>query len=181
MVKETARFVDIPDGVDVQIEGTILKVSGPKGKLERDFWYPNIKVEKVDSSIKVDTTIQRKRQKAILGTFTSHIKNMINGVTEGFEYRLKIVYSHFPIQVKTAESYVLIANFLGERKDRKAKIVGESKVKIEGDEVVVTGINKEEVGQTAANIEQTTKISRFDPRVFQDGIYIIVKGGKHVA
>jgi len=178
--KELAKFIDIPDGVDVQIDRSMVAVSGSKGKLERDFWYPNISIEVVNSSVKVDSGIQNRRQKAIIGTFASHIANMVDGVTEGFEYRLKIVYSHFPIQVKIAGNEVLIINFLGERKDRRANIVGSSKVEIDGDEVIVTGINKEDVGQTAANIEQATKIRRFDPRVFQDGIYITFKGGKHV-
>ncbi len=180
MPKKLAKFIDIPDGVDVQIDGSMLKVFGSKGKLERGFWYPSVFIEKIDSSVKVDSKVQKGREKAIIGTFASHIANMVTGVTDGFEYRLKIVYSHFPIQVKIAGNEVLITNFLGERKDRRANIVGSSKVEIDGDEVIVTGINKEEVGQTAANIEQATKIRRFDPRVFQDGIYITFKGGKHV-
>ena len=50
------------------------------------------------------------------------------------------------------------------------------KVEIKGDEVVVSGIDKEAVGQTAANIEQTTRIRGYDPKVFQDGIYPVDKG-----
>ena len=68
-----------------------------------------------------------------------------------------------------------IGNFLGEKKPRLARILGETKVKVSGNEVVVSGISKEDVGQTAANIEQVTKIKRFDPRIFQDGIYIVDK------
>ncbi|MFA4936009.1 MAG: 50S ribosomal protein L6, partial [Candidatus Methanoperedens sp.] len=48
-----------------------------------------------------------------------------------------------------------------------------TKVTIKGDQVILNGINKEDVGQTAANIRQATKIKRFDPRVFQDGIYLV--------
>lgn len=180
MPKELAKSINIPDGVEVQLDRSVVKISGPKGKLERDFWYPNIVIEKVDDSLKVNTKVQGRRQKAIIGTFASHLNNMVLGVTEGFEYRLKIVYSHFPIQVKPTGSEVLISNFLGERKDRKAVIIGSVKVEVDGDELIVTGIDKEDVGQTAANIEQSTKIRRFDPRVFQDGIYITAKGDKHV-
>jgi large subunit ribosomal protein L6 len=117
----------------------------------------------------------KKTQKAMVGTFASHIRNMIKGVTEGFEYRMKVVYSHFPMQLKVEKDKLMIGNFLGEKKPRSANILGESKVKASGDEVVVTGINKEDVGQTAANIEQATRIKRFDPRVFQDGIYTVEK------
>ncbi len=98
---------------------------------------------------------------------------MIIGVTDGFECKLKIVYAHFPMQVKAEGNTLVIGIFLGEKKPRVAKILGETKVKVNGNEVVISGINKEDVGQTAANIEQKTKIKRFDPRTFQDGIYIV--------
>ncbi|MEM2385595.1 MAG: 50S ribosomal protein L6, partial [Candidatus Bathyarchaeia archaeon] len=52
------------------------------------------------------------------------------------------------------------------------KIVGNAKVRISGDDVIVQGISIEDVSQTAANIEQATKIRRKDPRVFLDGIYL---------
>jgi len=90
---------------------------------------------------------------------------------------MKIVYAHFPMTVKATQSQnkVIIENFLGERYPRTAKIIGHSQVEIQGDEVIITGINKEEVGQTMANIEQATKIKGRDPRVFQDGIYLVAK------
>ena len=59
---------------------------------------------------------------------------------------------------------------------RKARIMGATKVKVSGEEVSLTGPNVEHVSQTAANIEQATTIRGFDPRVFQDGIYITSKG-----
>ena len=51
----------------------------------------------------------------MVGTLASHINNMIVGVTNGFEYRMKVVYSHFPIQLKVASDELIINNFLGER------------------------------------------------------------------
>jgi large subunit ribosomal protein L6 len=123
----------------------------------------------------VDASSSRKEQKAMVGTFASHIRNLILGVTDGFECKMSIVYAHFPMQVKVDGKTLIIGNFLGEKKPRVAKILGETKVKVSGSEVVVSGINKEDVGQTAANIEQKTKIKRFDPRTFQDGIYIVQK------
>jgi len=67
---------------------------------------------------------------------------------------------------------VLIENFTGERRGRKAKIIGDVKVKVESEDVLVEGINLEDVSQTAANIEQATKVKKKDPRVFLDGIYV---------
>jgi large subunit ribosomal protein L6 len=65
---------------------------------------------------------------------------------------------------------------LGERVPRVAKIVGKTQVKVEGSDLIVTGINIEEVGQTAANIEQACRIVGYDRRKFMDGIYIVSKG-----
>ena len=170
---ETRRTITIPEGVNVGIDNISVSVSGTQGQLKRELWYPGITIKKADSEIVLEAQEPRREQLAMLGTFESHIKNMINGVTSGYEYRMKVVYSHFPIQLKTEENHVIIGNFLGEKKARKANIVGSTKVTIKGDQVIITGINKEEVGQTAANIRQATKIRRFDPRVFQDGVYLV--------
>jgi large subunit ribosomal protein L6 len=173
MVKEIARKISIPEGVSVSFSQDLFVVRGPKGTVERRFWYPGIKIEAREGEIIVDAESSRKEQKAMVGTFASHIKNLMTGVTEGFECKLKIVYAHFPMQVKVEGKTLIIGNFLGEKKPRIAKILGETTVKVSGNEVIVSGINKENVGQTAANIEQKTKIKRFDPRTFQDGIYIV--------
>ncbi|MEM2925264.1 MAG: 50S ribosomal protein L6 [Methanocellales archaeon] len=171
-----AEKVKIPQNVDVSIEGKIIRVTGPKGQLKRELYSPGVSIKKEDSNIIIESSDERRKARAIVGTFASHISNMIKGVVDGFECKLKIVYAHFPIQVKVEGDEVLIINFLGEKKPRKAKIVGgETKVKVISDEVIVTGIDKEAVGQTAANIEQATRIKGYDPRVFQDGIYITVK------
>lgn len=172
-MRETKEVISIPKDVNVQIEGDCIKISGTKGELQRELWYPGITITKEDSEIIVKTENPRKKESAMMGTFASHIRNMIIGVTEGFVRTLKIVYAHFPIQVKVEGNATLISNFLGERKSRRAEIVRNSKVQIDRDEIIVTGIDKEGVCQTAANIEQATKIRRYDPRVFQDGIYVI--------
>ncbi len=173
---ENKRTVNIPEGVNITIDNIKVMVSGPLGQNQRDLWYPGITIKKEDSSLVIESGIPRREQMAIIGTFESHLKNMITGVTKGYEYTMKVVYSHFPIQLKTEGNKVLINNFLGEKKSRKANIAGSSKVAIKGDHVIITGINKEEVGQTAANIRMATKIKRFDPRVFQDGVYLVETG-----
>ncbi len=171
--------IDIPQEVDVSIseDGTIL-VKGPKGELKRTFSYPNVYIYKEDNRIILSSFHPSKREKRMLKTFYSHIKNMIKGVTEGYEYRLKIVYVHFPMKVKVEGDKVIIENFIGEKKPRIAKILEGVKVRIEGDEIIVEGIDKEKVGQTAANIEQATRLREKDRRKFQDGIYIIKKAEK---
>ncbi|HDL15060.1 MAG TPA: 50S ribosomal protein L6, partial [Euryarchaeota archaeon] len=76
---------------------------------------------------------------------------------------------------KVKGNEVIVENFLGERVPRKTEIFGICKVKVKGQEVTVEGINKEDVGQTAARLEQLTKIKGKDRRIFQDGIYLIEK------
>jgi large subunit ribosomal protein L6 len=114
----------------------------------------------------------RKKEASLVGTLRSHIENMITGVTKGFTYKLKIVFSHFPISVKLKDKIVLIENFTGERNPRKAKVVGNVQVKIQSEDIFIQGMDVEEVSQTAANIEQATKVKNKDPRIFLDGLYV---------
>lgn len=167
--------IEIPDGVEVIIKNKVVSVKGPNGEDSRKFTYPNVSITEIDNSVVLETTFPKKKDKSMIGTTKAHISNMIVGVTEGFTYTMKIVFAHFPMTVKVEKERVVIDNFLGERHPRFSKIVGSAKVSVKGDEVTITGINKEHVGQTMANLEQATKIKGRDPRVFQDGIYLISK------
>lgn len=166
--------IPIPDGITVTVDEAVT-VKGSKGTLERNFNNRSIQIKVEDDKVVVEAHFPKKKDKAMLGTIRSHINNMIIGLTDGFNYKMKIVYAHFPMTVKKAGNKVTIENFLGERHPRTAKIVGNADVQIKGDEVIVSGINKEDVGQTMANMEQATKIKGRDPRVFQDGIYLVSK------
>lgn len=169
------RIIEIPDGIEVEIDNFKTTVKGPKGTLERDFYSPlfkkDIVMKKEDKKIIISTESKRKKTKAMLGTIESHIKNMFIGLTEGYVAKLKIVYMHFPFTIKVNGKEVLINNFLGEKKPRKTTIIGDCKMEVKGDEITVTGINKEDVGQTTANLERVTWIRSRDRRVFQDGIF----------
>ena len=101
---------------------------------------------------------------------------MTEGLVYGYEYKMKIVYSHFPMSIIVEKGIVNIKNFLGEKFPRKAKIVGDTKVVAKGQEVIVSGIDKEDVGQTASNLEQKSKVKGKDIRRYQDGIYLIEVG-----
>jgi large subunit ribosomal protein L6 len=168
--------IKLPKGVNVEITKDMIKFKGPKGEVKRNFSHPRLKIGKGKESVIVSVKLPDKKEKALFGTWCAHIRNMAKGVTDGFEYRMKIVYAHLPIKASVKGDLLMIENFLGERTPRSAKILGSSKVKVEGNEVIITGPDIEEVSQTAANIEQATMIADRDPRVFQDGIYITVKG-----
>jgi len=169
---EVSKVLQIPDNVEVTLEGKKVTVKGALGTLTRDFSYAPVSMELQGKTLRIWAEWPSKKESALVGTIYAHVKNMITGVEKGFTYKLKIVFSHFPISVKVQGDTVLIENFTGERSPRKAKIIGNVKVKVQGDDVIVQGINIEEVSQTAANIEQATKIRRKDPRVFLDGIYL---------
>ena len=174
------RVVEIPENVSVEVkgdtmEGYTITAKGPKGENSRFLKFRGIYVEKEDSKIRVFTKEEKSRLKAMVGTFASHINNLIKGVVDGFEYKLRVVYAHFPVKVRVEGREVVIENFLGEKHPRRAKIVGRVEVEIRGNEIIVKGVDKEECGQTAANLEQATRIKNLDVRVFQDGIYIVEK------
>lgn len=172
---EAVKAIEIPNGVDVKVDGRVVTVKGTKGILTRDFSEAPLLIQLEDKAIKVQANWPRKKEAALVGTVSSHIQNMITGVIKGFTYKLKIVFSHFPISVKVKENMVSIENFTGERSPRLVKIFGDTKVSVKEDDVIVQGINLEDVSQTAASIEQGTKVKVKDPRVFLDGIFIYEK------
>jgi len=176
MLPLVVKEIEIPEGVTAEVKEGVVTISGPKGKLQRNFFHPKINISKEDNKIVIKCEMARRKEKALVGTYEAHIKNMIKGVTNGFIYKMKIVYSHFPMKVSVKGNEVIIENFLGEKHPRKAKIFGNVKVDIKGDELLLEGINREEIGQTAANIEFATQVKHRDRRVFQDGIYIVSKG-----
>jgi len=169
---EISKTIQVPDDVDLNLDGRKITVKGEKGTLMRDFSFAPISIEADGKSVRVWAEWPRKKEAALVGTIYSHIQNMISGVKKGFTYKLKIVFSHFPISVKVQDKNLLIENFTGERRARRVKIIGDVQVKIESEDIIVQGINLEDVSQTAANIEQATKVKKKDPRVFLDGIYV---------
>jgi large subunit ribosomal protein L6 len=124
--------------------------------------------------VRITSSWPRKEDIAMVGTAAAKIRNMIKGVNVGFTFKMKVVHAHFPVTLKVIdkERKLLIENFTGEKTARVVRIVGDSKVKAAGDEIVIQGISLQDVSQTAANIEQSTKIKDKDQRVFLDGIYV---------
>jgi len=164
-------MVAIPQGVSVEINGLEVTVKGPKGTVTKKF-SPVISLEKNNSEIIVKGS---SKEKAYIGTVNSILSSMIKGVTEGYSKSMKVLYAHFPVTLEVKGSIVYIKNFLGEKNPRKAKIVGPTKVDAKGQNVVVSGPDKEGVGQTIANLRAALKIREKDCRVFQDGIYEVIE------
>lgn len=174
--------------MEVTIKSRTVTVSGPRGKLTRDFKHVNMDLRVVggDSEeeegkkfVQLDLWFATRKELACVRTVCSHIDNMIVGVTQGFCYKLRFVYSHFPINVTLAGDMVEIRNFLGEKRVRKVKLlegveyVRNPNVK---DQIELSGNDIVAVSLTAAQIQQATNVRKKDLRKFLDGIYVSEKG-----
>jgi len=165
--------VKIPDNVKVTIENNIIHVKGEKGELTRYFSHPKIQLKVNNNILEIHGKDIRRKEKAIIGAINAHINNMIKGVTKGYEYKMKTVFSHFPIKTLVEGNRFIIQNFLGERSPRSVEILPGVTVEVKGEYVTLRGIDKEKIGQTVANIERATMVKNRDIRVFQDGVYLI--------
>lgn len=170
------KIVSIPEGINVEISGRDIIVKKGNKEVKKRFRGEAVTFEKKGNTIVFSCNENKKKYNAIVNTFTVHLQNMFTGVEKGYYYKLKIVHAHFPITVQKKERRLEINNFTGEKKPRVIMIVGATEVEIKGKEIVLKGPSKEDVSQTAANLEQATKVKNRDLRVFQDGIYLIEKG-----
>lgn len=177
---ELTHEIEMPEGVTASVEGTTVKLKGPKGELERKFIAPKFTFTLDGNTVKITAKNATKREKTLGGTLKAHVNNMIKGVTEGHVYKLKICSGHFPMNVSVNGDQFVVKNFLGEKVPRTLKIKKGAKVTVEDTILTVEATDKEIAGQVAADIEQLCRITNRDIRIFQDGIYILEKSGKTV-
>ena len=163
-------MVTVPEGVNLSIEGNKVTAKGPKGEVSKSV-SPKVSVKMKDKDVVVEG-----KNHAFVKTTESVISGMFRGVTEGFEKKLKVVYAHFPVTVEVKGNDILIKNFQGEKHPRKTVVVGGTKVEVKGQNITISGPDREAVGQTAANLKAVTRIKGKDGRVFQDGIYDALEG-----
>lgn len=171
--------VMIPEGVEIRKENGEISVKGTKGENRRFLKVPHIKVEIKDKTLSLTSDTERKKIKAVMGTWTAILRNMMDGVRKGWTGEVKLVYSHFPVKIKNEDKYLVIENFLGERNPRRIEIPDDLNLEIKQNTIIVSGTSKERVGQMLAMIEQKVRTKGFDRRVFQDGCYITKK--PHIA
>ena len=169
------NIVEIPENIQLTLEGRKVTVQGPRGMITKDFTHTKLNIIKDGKSLKLSIENPRRTEAALVGTISAHVKNMIKGVSTGFVYKMKIVFVHFPTSVKVVGKEVHIENFVGERKARIADILGDTKVTIKQDDVILEGIDIDDVSQTAANIQTRAKIRNKDLRKFLDGVYVYSK------
>ena len=140
--------IGIPAGVDVTINGNVIEVKGPKGKLTREF-HPEMQVELEGGTITVTRPSDEKQHRSLHGLTRTLIANMVHGVTEGFTRNLEIVGVGYRA-AKQGNKLVLSLGF-----SHPVEVDPAPGIEIEvptPTRISVKGIDKELVGQTAANI-----------------------------
>ena len=172
----------LSEGVSATLsENGTITISGEHGNISRDFIHPKVMIIQEGEGLSVMCDLPRRKEKALCGTWAAHLRNMNKGVSEGFTYKMKAVYSHFPMTMKVdyPNKRFIVNNYFGEKVPREASLPWpENEVKVEvknKSEVVIFGQDKEKVGQTTANIERCCTVKKRDRRVFQDGIYLVEK------
>ncbi len=145
--------VDIPEGVEISIDGSEVTVKGPKGELKNSF-NPQIAIKKDDNQIIVEKLEEDKNANSLHGLTRSLISSMIDGVTEGFEKKLEMVGVGYNAQVKGKNLELEV----GYSHPVVIEAPGDIKFEVEGrNKIVVKGINKQLVGDVAAKIRDVRK------------------------
>ena len=182
MKESIDKEILLPEGVEAEFKGSTIHLKSGNLSLKRSFHVKGIDFEKKEGKLILKAAMAGKREKKIAGTIAAHIRNMLAGIQNPFEYKLQICSVHFPIAVTIDDKrkLVVVKNFLGETDERTAPILPGAEVKVQQDIITVVSADKELAGQTAANIESATRIKARDRRIFQDGIFITEKAGEKI-
>lgn len=172
MRKKISEIIEIPEGISAEIINNFIEMRKEGNELKRKLEY---KAKIQGNRIIMESEKPTKKEKKLIKSMAAHVKNMISGLQKKYAYKLQICSVHFPMSVSVKGNQLIIKNFLGETKERKAKILPGVEVKVEKEIITVESHDKEKAGQTAANIESAMKISNRDRRIFQDGIFITEK------
>ncbi|MBI4043790.1 MAG: 50S ribosomal protein L6 [Candidatus Diapherotrites archaeon] len=173
-MSEVIHNVEIPEGIQVDVQEHAVIILSKDGKsLRKRFVERGLHLEKKGNGVQVKLHKDTRRLRALKNTIEAKVNNMIVGLEKGFTYKLAVVHAHFPITLNKKGNSVEINNYLGEKNPRHARILEGVDVQVKGKEILVKGMDVDAVGQTAANLEQATRQTKKDPRVFQDGIYLV--------
>jgi large subunit ribosomal protein L6 len=169
------QAVAIPSGVTVSLDGNDLAVKGPKGELAMSF-VPEVTVSYEDDKITVKPINDTKRARSMWGMQRSLVANIIDGVTEGFSKKLAITGVGYRAQIKGSNLNLQ----LGFSHDVEFPVPAGIKIETpDQTTVLISGIDKQLVGETAAKIREYRKPEPYKGKgVRYDGEYIFRKEGK---
>ena len=179
--------VSVPENVTLSIAKKVVSVEGPLGQLSRSFrkMPVQIKANKQDdrvSEVVIRIWFSKSKPRSTVNTISKIIKNMIEGVTEGFKYTMKFGYNILPMKPTAVDGgkVLQVTNYYGQKYIHKVPTQEGVTVSVSEDivkkHIFVSGINKEAVGLTCSRINQTFRSRGVDKRKFMDGIYVESKG-----
>ncbi len=170
--------IEIPSGATVTVTGNVINVKGPKGELTKSFRDDVTTVIVENNTVIVTPKSEEKFARSMWGTTASHIKNMINGVTNMFSKKLILEGVGFKSEVKGDE--LVLA--LGFSHPVNVKIPTGLTVTAEKNNITISGIDKEIVGEFAASTRALKKPEPYKGKGFRyDNEVIRRKQGKKTA
>jgi large subunit ribosomal protein L6 len=178
--KKVKGSVSVPAGVTVTYENDVFTVTGPAGTITRKFLNPQITVKIADGKVDFAGKKNIIAEKMHMNTIRAHLKNMIIGAQKPYVYELKICSGHFPMTAAVKGQVFELKNFLGENKSRQLTFEQGVKVVVSADKITVESPDKEATGRVSAALEQLTRITNRDRRIFQDGIYLVKRNGEPI-
>lgn len=156
------KSVVIPQGVEMKLEANVVKVKGPKGSLEF-VHHHEVTLHIADDAVSVEKTGGSKKASAIWGTTTKILSNLVEGVTVGFQKQLELNGVGFRMSVAGKK----ITMALGFSHPVEVTVPEDLDVKIEGNIMTVTGIDKQKVGQIAAEIRDLKPVEPYKGKGFR--------------
>ena len=178
--EKIVKEIELPEGISASVSGHLLTINGHKGEIKKEVKQWNVVIKAQNGKIIIESMRNTKKYKKVMGTTIAHIKNMVRGILQNYVYILKICSGHFPMNVSVSGTKLTVKNFLGEKVPRVLRLKEGANVKVDGDLIYVSGVDKDITSQVSADIEQLTRRTGYDSRIFQDGCYIIVKDGKEL-
>jgi large subunit ribosomal protein L6 len=179
MRKSFQEEIEIPAGIEASIHGNVITMKKDSKELKRNF-NEAVTAVKQDNKIIVSVKNARKEAKRLFGSAKSHIRNMIAGLEQPYEYELEVCNVHFPITVTfdKAKSEFIVKNMLGEKCPRIIKVSKNVEVEVKMPIVKIKSFSLEDAGQAAANLEKVSRVRNRDRNKFQDGVFITKKPGR---
>ena len=178
MSRLAKKPINIPESVEIKIDGGLIMVKGPKGELKKEFDSAAIDIQINGKEISLQKNIETKESKALWGTYASHITNMIHGVSEGYEKKLIIEGVGFRAEVKGNN----LEMALGFSHPIIVPIPDGLSVSVEKNVVSVSGIDKEMVGQFASTVRLFKKPEPYKGKgIRYEGEIVLRKQGKRAA
>jgi large subunit ribosomal protein L6 len=170
--------VSIPAGVKIALAEGKIKVEGPKGKLEFA-WHPAMKVESDGKAVKISRPDNERLNRALHGLTRSLINNMVEGVTKGYEKRLKIEGIGYQAKIDK-KAVVLMVGYANQIV--KMPPDGVTVECPDANTIVIKGADKQKVGQFAAEVRAVRKPEPYKGKgIMYEGEKIRRKEGKSFA